>query len=137
MSDSQKVPAEASFELVLSKTLRGEPVLPNAKCEFNYHWDFEKNMGIAMLRGINDAPVNITLHPLGIEGQLDFMSDIEPTPVNIDGKVVIIYRVILDINMDSGEREAAIMFGEDGETIETTENFQDASTVKSLPAVEA
>lgn len=137
MSDSQKVPAEASFELVLSKTIQGEPALPNAKCEFNYHWDFETNMGLALLRDINGAPVNITLHPLGIEGQLDFMSDIEPTPVNIDGKVVIIYRVILDIDLETGAREAAIMFGEHGESIEATENFQDASTYKSLPQVEA
>jgi len=132
------------FKLVLSNVLRGEEVLKDPCCEFSYHWDFEKNMGLATLVSMNGTPMNITLHPLGIQGRLDFMSDIPPTKYTVNAECdnsvalieVVVYRVILDMNPETGEKEAAIMFKMDGSTIQTTANFSEASASKSLPEVE-
>lgn len=121
-SNKANLAPTAVLNEVLSKTIAGTTVLPDAKCEFNYHWDFEENRGIAHLLTVDGADVNIVLHPLGIEGYLDFMSDIPPTQYKIGGKYVVIYRVILDINRETGEVGAAIMFNHDGSTIQTTEN---------------
>ena len=131
-----------SFELTLDKVLKGSTELKNPVCSFNYFWDTEKNMGIANLHSINGTPVNIILHPLGIAGQLDFMSDMAPTGFNVDADpgediaiiTVVIYRVILDV--DGDKRSAALMLGENGETIITSEGFSDNSTSKQLPEVE-
>ncbi len=121
------VPSHDTFTLTLSHLIAGDaPVIKDAKCEFTYIWDFEKNMGLAHLVSIDDCVVNITLHPLGIQGQLDFMSDIPPTPYVINGQRVVIYRVILDINPANNDREAAIMFNEDGSVIQSTPNFDSA-----------
>jgi len=59
------------------------------------------------------------------------MSDMEPTSFTIQsspGKViaeleVVIYRVILDIDLKTGNREAAMMLGENGETIIASKGF--------------
>lgn len=120
MAANEKVPAEAEFELILSETLEGTTVLSDAKCVFNYHWDFKENRGIAHLLDLDGNSVNIVLHPLGIKGILAFMSDIPPTKYVINGKNAVIYRVILDISLETGERSAAIMFGDEGENIQTT-----------------
>ncbi|MDR2009188.1 MAG: hypothetical protein LBQ22_01740 [Bacteroidales bacterium] len=117
------VPSSDTFILTLSKAYEGTPVLPNAKCEFSYNWDFDRNMGLAYLTSINGTKVDITLHPLGILGMLGFMSNIEPTTVEIDGKKIVIFRVIMDIYLRNNERVAAIMFNEDGSCTETTENW--------------
>lgn len=130
-----------SFELTLSETLSGKSELQSPVCLFDYVWDEKTNMGIANLRSINGTPVNIVLHPLGIEGQLDFMSDMEPTAYNVDALpgpetdviTVILYRVILDVEGD--KRSAAIMLGEDGGTIITSPGFNEASASKQLPEV--
>ncbi len=133
-----------SFELTLSKQIAGEQVLDNPVCLFHYEWDESTNMGIAMLQSINSTPVNIVLHPLGIEGQLDFMSDMEPTTYSVKAAndngtamvKVVIYRVILDITKEG--KEAAIMFNEDGSSIEGTDGIMDESAARNLelPAVE-
>ncbi|XOV68199.1 MAG: hypothetical protein ACFHU9_03295 [Fluviicola sp.] len=131
-----------SFELTLDQVMKGSSELKNPVCSFSYTWDNERNMGIANLTAINGTPVNIILHPLGIAGQLDFMSDMEPTGYNVDADPgeaiaiinIIIYRVILDIEGDS--RKAAFMLGEDGGTIITSKGFSESSTAKQLPAVE-
>ncbi|MCR9173237.1 MAG: hypothetical protein NXI10_12120 [bacterium] len=131
-----------SFDLVLSNQVRGEQVLENPSCHFTYDWNKDENMGIAMLQSINETPVNIVLHPLGIKGQLDFMSDMEPKHVavnatngNSDVMVnIIINRVILDVVKDGNE--AAIMFNEDGGSIQSTPGFMEESAAKQLPEVE-
>lgn len=72
------------------------------------------------------------------------MSDMEPTSFTIQsspGKViaeleVVIYRVILDIDLKTGNREAAMMLGENGETIIASKGFNKTSSKKELPAVE-
>lgn len=117
------IPSQASFGLTLSQTIKGTPVIENAHCEFSYQWDFEKNMGSATLVSINNCELNIVLHPLGIEGYLDFMSDMKPTSYVINGQIVVLYRVILDINLTTGIKSAAIMFNEDGSCIEASESF--------------
>jgi len=130
-----------SFDLTLNEQVRGEQVLDAPICHFHYDWDEKKNMGIANLQTINGSPVNITLHPLGIAGELDFMSDMEPTTFHIatvDGKPnvtkeVVIYRVILDIRGDN--RSAAIMFNEDGSSIQASKGFMEESASKQLPEV--
>ncbi len=124
------VPSEATFTLTLSRLIQGaEPVIANAHCVFSYHWDFSTNMGEAKLVSINNCEQDIVLHPLGISGALDFMSDMEPQHVVINGQRVVLYRVILDIDLESGERSAAIMFNEDGSVIQGTENFGRTDTL--------
>lgn len=123
-SNVANVPAQDTFVLILSKVYKGTPVIKDAKCEFSYQWNFSTNMGSAKLISIDNCEVNIELHPLGIMGYLDFMSDMQPTSYVINGQRVVIDRVILDINLKTGERSAAIMFNEDGSSIQTTENFQ-------------
>ena len=123
--------ASKQFGLILSETLAGKTVLENPKCEFTYHWDFETNMGLANLISINGTQVNITLHPLGIAGSLDFMSDIPPTTYAVNASnddsvaliEIVVYRVILDMDAKGENPKAAIMFNEDGSTIETSAGF--------------
>lgn len=132
------------FSLVLSQTLKGKEVLKNPSCDFSVSWDFEKNMGLATLHSINGSAVNITLHPLGISGSLDFMSDMEPTTFSINASndnsialiEIVIYRVILDLDAKAENPSAAIMFGEKGNTIQTSNNFSEESISKELPSVE-
>ncbi|TMM28663.1 hypothetical protein FDT66_13755 [Polaribacter aestuariivivens] len=131
------------FSLVLSQTLKGKTVLEKPSCRFSVNWDFEKNMGLATLHSINGSEVNITLHPLGISGSLDFMSDIKPTSFSVnannDNSValveVIIYRVILDLDEKGENPSVAIMFGKNGENIQTSQNFSENSVAKELPSV--
>ncbi len=131
-----------AFDLVLDKELKGTSELKNPVCHFHYNWDTDTNMGLATLQTINGTPVNITLHPLGIEGQLDFMSDMEPTVYSVAASEampnvmvkVVIYRVILDV--DGAKKTAAIMFGEDGGTILTSDGFMEDSAAKQLPEIE-
>lgn len=130
--------ASKQFSLILSETLIGKTVLENPKCEFTYHWNFETNMGIANLISINGTEVNITLHPLGIEGSLDFMSDMEPTTYGVNASNdksialidVVVYRVILDMDAKGENPKAAIMFNRDGSTIETSAGFNGDSKDK-------
>jgi hypothetical protein len=122
---SNQIPSHDTFTVVLNQVVGGgSPVLKDAKCTYSYIWNFKKNMGLAHLQAINGTPVDITLHPLGIKGILGFMSDIPPTPVMIDGKQVVLYRVILDIYLSDGVKAAAIMFNEDGSCIETTNTWR-------------
>lgn len=129
-----------SFDLTLSETLQGKSVLKNPELEFDYVWNVESNTGIANLRSINGTPVNIVLHPLGIKGQLDFMSDIEPTPYHVDALpgpeteiiTIIIERVILDVD---GEKRTAAMIYDHG-TIIASDGFTEDSAAKQLPTVE-
>ncbi|AWM12793.1 hypothetical protein DI487_02175 [Flavobacterium sediminis] len=119
-----KIPSKVKFNLTLDQTIKGTPVLTNPDCSFSYDWDFSKNMGLALLESIENTELNLTLHPLGIAGVLAFMSDISPLSVTIDGKDVVIFRVILDIDLVSGTKKAAIMFNQDGSTIQTTDNWE-------------
>ena len=133
-----------SLDLTLDKIVKGEKVLENPMCHFTYDWDKETNMGIGQLHSINGSTVNITLHPLGIKGELDFMSDMEPTNFlvnasNDDSIALIdicIYRVILDADANGGKGAGAIMFGQDGETIQASNGFSEESASKQLPEVE-
>lgn len=131
-----------SFDLTLDKTIRGVSNLENPVCLFHYDWDKESNTGIAMLQTINGTAVNIVLHPIGIEGQLDFMSDMEPTTYAVNASNddsialidVVIDRVILDV--DGAQRSAAIMLGYMKDTIIASTGFMSDSAAKELPTVE-
>lgn len=126
--DYTSIPAEDTFELKLTKTISTELQATNYKfnCKLHYQWNFSTNMGLGHLLTIGGTQVNFELHPLGIEGALDFMSDIiPPTPVTIDGQTVIIYRVILNCWLDgTGTKACAVMFGEKGSHIEASEVFE-------------
>ncbi len=124
---NQAVPSQAIFSLVLSHLYKGtQPVITNANCVFSYSWDFKTNTGLAHLVSIDNCELNITLHPLGIEGYLDFMSDMPPTPVVINGQRVVLNRIILNIELTSNKRSGGIMFNENGDVIQTTDNFNSA-----------
>ena len=143
MSNS-KVPAHATFSLTLNQQLEGTPVLENPAFEYHYDWNFDTNKGIAVLTSINGTPVNITLHPLGIQGNLDFMSDMEPTTYTVNASNdqsialidVVIYRIILDVSLASGERSGAAMFNKDGSSIQASVGFAKENTKRELPAEE-
>ncbi len=117
------IPSSDTFEVVLDKTMEGQPVLNNPKCTFSYRWDFSTNMGLAWLNSIDGSPVEIELHPTGLSGMLAFMSDMHPTAFMIDGKSIVLNRVILNIMLPSGEKRAGIMFNEDGSPIQITSNW--------------
>ena len=121
---SNPVPPSANFDLVLNKAVEGQAPLTDANCAFGYQWDFKTNTGEARLFTINGDKVKIILHPLGIEGYLDFMSDMPPTTYTINGQEVVISRVILDIDLSNNARSAALMFG-DGSILGTA-NFTTA-----------
>lgn len=118
------IPPSATFTVVLSKMYSGTAVIKNAKCEFSYIWDFEKNMGLAHLTSIDGCKMDITLNPTGIAGMLGFMSTIPPTPTVINGQRVVLYRIILNIYLNDGVRAAAIMFNNDGSSIEITDTWR-------------
>ncbi|MCG2610447.1 hypothetical protein LZZ90_02860 [Flavobacterium sp. SM15] len=122
-----EVPSQATFSLVLSHLYKGDkPVIANANCVFSYSWNFDTNMGLAQLVSIDNCDVNITLHPLGIQGYLDFMSDMAPTSVVINGQRVVLNRIILNIQLATNKRSGGIMFNENGDIIQTTDNFVNA-----------
>lgn len=131
-----------SFDLTLDKEIRGVSELKNPVCLFHYDWDASTNTGIAMLQSINGTPVNITLHPIGLKNELDFMSDMEPTHYSVSASNdhaialidIIIDRVILDV--DGAQRSAALMLGQMKDTIIGSEGFMTDSAAKQLPAVE-
>jgi len=130
------IPPSGDISVVLSKQLAGKPVLQLPVCKFHYMWDFARNKGMAYLDTINGTRVDIALHPIGISGQLDFMSDMPPTRYSVNAEPgnsialieVIIYRVILDIDTKTGAHTAAIMFNEDGSSIQATANFKDGGS---------
>lgn len=136
MANSKIVPPYGEIKVVLSKQIAGNPVLTNPVCDFTYQWDFSRGMGMAYLRTINGSPVGIPLHPIGIKGHLDFMSDMPPTRFMVSAEPgntialieVTIYRVILDIDLATGAHSAAIMFNEDGSSIQATANFTDGDS---------
>jgi hypothetical protein len=128
------VPSSATFTLVLDKLLKGAaPVIANASCLFTYEWNFATNRGLAKLVAIDNCAVDITLHPLGITGHLDFMSSMdEPYYTVINGQRVVLNRIILDISLATNERSGGIMFHEDGSVIEVTDNWGNGNGVASL-----
>jgi len=81
-------------------------------------------MGEASLDAINYIDVGIVLHPTGIAGMLAFMSDMKPTGYQIDGQNLILNRIVLMIDAETGGRRAGIMFNDDGSTIEVSGNWQ-------------
>lgn len=123
--ETNTIPSQATFTLVLTKVLTGtSPVMANANCTFTYNWNFGTNTGSAQLDSINNCTLNTPLYAEGNEGMLDFMSDLE-TPLHtvINGQRVVIKRIILDIDISTNSRAAAIVFNEDGSCIETTDNW--------------
>src|ERR1700748_2827034 len=95
------VPSSATFPLLMSKLLKGaSPVIADANCVFSYEWNFATNMGLAKLVSIDNCVLDITLHPLGIAGYLDFMSSLdEPLHAVINGQRVVLNRIILNISL--------------------------------------
>lgn len=126
MALSSIIPSKSSFEIVLTKTITGKTVIESPLCTFSYTWDFNKNMGEATLDAINYNKLGIMLHPTGIEGVLAFMSDMKPTGYQIDGRQVVLNRVVLMIDSATSEHRAGIMFNDTGSTIEVSDNWQNA-----------
>ena len=132
-----------TFTLVLDHQIgSGHCTLHNPCCEFTYTWDFDKNMGSAIMNTLNYGEVSIQMFPLGISGQLDFMSDMRPTNFEVNAACddsialigVVISRVILDMDANGENPSAAIMFGETGDCILASAGFGEASLSKTLPA---
>jgi hypothetical protein len=120
---ANQVPPQATFTVVLSKLIEGAWVIKDPKCKFSYIWDFKRGEGLAYLEAINGSAIGITLHPLGVTGILGFMSDMAPTEVTIDGKKIILFRIILTIRLSDNVISAAIMFNQEGDCIEATDTW--------------
>ena len=110
----QPIPPKDEFDLVLNKTEAGQPPLSDPLCRFSYEWNFETGEGNAELVSINGVKASFPLYPIGLEGTLSFMSDMEPTPILIGEADIIIYRVMIDVNENTDQRNASIMFGDNG-----------------------
>ncbi len=119
------IPATDTFDLVLDQLYRGDAaVVTPCKCTFSYTWDFSTNMGMAEIQTLDDAQVHVPLNPIGIQGYLDFMSSQGPVTVTVDGKQVEIRLVVLHINLETGERTAAIDFNtENGSVVQMSQGF--------------
>ena len=114
-----------TYDLQLNKLVEGpNPVIPNLTCNFSMKWDFERFWGFAHLLSIQDEllPTSIELKPLGEARRLAFMSNMKPTPFNIGGKNVTIFRVVFIAYFITYKPMASIMFNNDGSVIQATEN---------------
>jgi len=111
------------------KGVPAQPVIKNLKAQFRWTYDFKSNTGLAHLEKLNNTEINpaIQLNCMGIEGQHDFMSDMEPTEYNVGDQKVVLNRVIFDEwATSSGNREyaACILFNKSGDPMQQTENWE-------------
>lgn len=118
------LPSQDSFDMTLSNVYQGQcdEGLIGAPLEITYNFDFEKNIGLAHLTIVGETPVNIDLFPLGVASRYMFMSDIKPTPVEVNGESTYLYRIIFDLSKE-GDAAAMIMFGKEGNCILSTDNY--------------
>lgn len=120
---SKKAPADGQFTLTLDKVLAGSPNPASLVCTYTYTYDFYTLLGSANVVSIGGTDVDFYMFPMGIEGRLAFMANIEPgTEVNLsDGATVILYRALFDVVGESAT--AAMMLGKDGDDILVTQNW--------------
>jgi len=129
------------YTLTLDKIIswNGAHIISTAECKFSYVWDWVHSTGSAILRTIDGVKVNMILHPLGIEGQLDFMSAAKPKLVKLPGgQTILITRVILDL-IGPDHAKAALMISNGtsqivGNGIIVTQNWE-SSEEKTLESV--
>lgn len=121
---ANQLPEKDRFILSLNKVYQGQcqPALKGVPVKMSYDFDFNKNIGYAKLEKIAGTSLDIELHPLGVASGYVFMSDISPTSVMVNGKQEVLYRIFFDLSK-SGEKAAAIMFGDDGDCILSTSNY--------------
>ncbi|MEO9805025.1 MAG: hypothetical protein ABJF04_17340 [Reichenbachiella sp.] len=106
-------PIKATFILNLNRLIRGKQVkIKNAKCKFTYTWDPQKARGMGRLISIGGVKLNIDLSATGLLGKLAFVSAKSKTAV-IEGEVIFIKTVALDIDLKNNQKSAAILFEED------------------------
>lgn len=115
----------ASFicNLALTKLVSGHWVLQQAACQFSVRWNRATNTGSAILLSIDEVPVSILLHSIGLPGKLDFMSDMPSTIYRIANKDVLIDRVILSMEPNFSHQAAVILFKKGGSTIQASANY--------------
>ena len=76
-------------------------------------------MGMAYLNGINGTMVTIAMNPLGIEGELAFMSSTIPGPFTLqNGEKIFVYRALMHTKDEV--KSASLMLGQEGDTVLST-----------------
>lgn len=95
-AQAQSSPSHNCFTLTLDKVAEGSPSITSFTCQFSYTWDNSTMEGEAYLQQVDSALTNVELHPLGIQGQLDFMSD-GSSNITVAGGDITLTSVILDV----------------------------------------
>ncbi len=129
------IPSTEKFDLTLDTLIKGsERAIWPAICNFSYNWDFERGTGLASLDFLNDTAIGISLHPLGIEGYLDFMSDLEePVKITIDDLITVTIKEIgLSIELGTNKRSAFIVFNVNADVIQGTSNILPTTMTRFL-----
>lgn len=121
---AKDLPSQDNFMIKLNKVVEGQcdKALLGTQLNMSYDYDFKRNMGMAKLDGVNETRLDIPLYPLGVSSEYDFMSDMAPKAVKINGKDEVLYRIIFGLQY-SGKKSAAVMFGEDGNCILASNNY--------------
>lgn len=116
--------SSTAFTLQLNFLVKGAKLLlPEANCTFTYYWDAERREGKAQLLGINGSMLAISLNLENPVDTLLFLSDMQPTLYKIKGVDVVISKIYLKIHPENNTKEAAILFGYDGVTVQATANY--------------
>jgi hypothetical protein len=113
------LPKQATLNFVLNHTERGDScpyLVQNARVVINYDYDFERNMGLAFLKQLQDTDWTEVLHPLGLSSMYGFMSDMAPKTIHLNGGDVIVYRIIFNLRFN-GDSELMLMIGEHGDCV--------------------
>ncbi|EPS41131.1 hypothetical protein H072_4944 [Dactylellina haptotyla CBS 200.50] len=118
-------PTHGDFTLTLSKTIRGEnPSYLPLNFQFVYNWNPVIQLGSAVLVSIGTNTTNQPMPQVRQSKHLSFMAK-QRFWVTVDGKdEIYAYRVILDMDRDTGEnKQAAMMIGIGANLIVGTENW--------------
>ena len=114
---SSALPPHASINFTLSKIESGDScpaLLTNAKVVVDYDYNFERNMGLAYLRKLENTSWGEVLHPMGLSNYYGFMSDMEPKTIQLVSGDVTIYRIIFHLHRN-GDSQVSMMIGENGD----------------------
>lgn len=117
------LPTTANINLTLANIERGDScpaILLNAKVEVDYDYNFERNMGQAHLKQLQNSNWVETLFPLGLSSYYAFMSDMSPKVIQLDNGEVTIFRVIFHL-YKNGDTKLYLMINQEGDCIMSTD----------------
>ncbi|KAF3908381.1 hypothetical protein AA313_de0210380 [Arthrobotrys entomopaga] len=123
-------PTHGAFTLTLTKAIVGEtpPYLP-MDIQFAYDWNSQINWGNATVLSIGGNTTDQPMPQMRLSKHLSFVSKNRFWITVDDGKdEIYAYRVILDLDKDTGEnKQAAVMVGIGAKLIVGTENWNSSA----------